>query len=150
MLDSSLPASSVLVSVIASSHAIKHLTPEDISGKMADDAYGASGWKEFKSIKFSRRAESASRKAFLKAMFQILIGRPAEISWKRSTQTCESVRLVWQQPIYVQFTGNTTRGCIAASVVPPCSNVNLAIRDGRRRKLHSVSGRIPGPLCAVP
>jgi hypothetical protein len=62
------------VSVIASSHAIKHLTPDDISGKMADDANGASGWMAFQSIKSSRGAESASRKAFLKAMFQILIG----------------------------------------------------------------------------
>jgi len=72
MLDSSLPASSVPVSVIASRNAIKHLTPEDNSGKMADDANGASGWMAFQSIKFSRGAESASRKAFLKEMFQIL------------------------------------------------------------------------------
>ena len=50
MLDSSLPASTATVSVIACSHAIKHLTPEDISGQMADDANGAGGWKAFKSI----------------------------------------------------------------------------------------------------
>jgi hypothetical protein len=65
-------------------------------------------------------------------------------------QSAEVCHLVWQQPAYVQLAGDGARGCINASVVPSRSNVHLAVCNSGHRKLHRVSGRIPGFLCAVP
>ena len=72
--------------------------------------------------------------------------KDGELAESRFANPLKECRLVWQQPVHVQFSGDGAGGRIAAGIIAPRPDVHLAIGDGGHSKFHRVSGRIPGSL----
>jgi hypothetical protein len=72
--------------------------------------------------------------------------KDGELAESRFANPLKVCRLVWQQPVHVQFTRDGAGGYIAAGIVAPRPDVHLAIGDGWHCKFHRISGSIPGSL----